>query len=216
MVTPRSACSRCSVRARPSADSAMRAPGAGRRAGRRRTRLREVVVHLAAHPLDLLVDGRGEIGLAGRPGVRRFLAQHRERRLQAVREVAGLRHRARQRAFAVIEQRVELVDQRLHLGGIGAFDPPLACRRGRRPGQSAAGRACDSPPRTCDRPPIRQPIAKISSIVLCAISSICGHAEVEHARHDVRDSDQSKRPEDGSQQHARAQRARHQASTSIR
>jgi hypothetical protein len=59
-------------------------PGAGRRAGRRSTRLCEVVVDLPAHPFYLLVDGGGEIGLTGRPGVRRFLAQDSERRLQSV------------------------------------------------------------------------------------------------------------------------------------
>ena len=53
---PRSACRRCSVRASPSADSRT---GSARRGGARRrgARVREVIVDLAPHALDLLLDG---------------------------------------------------------------------------------------------------------------------------------------------------------------
>ena len=48
------------------------------------------------------------------------------RSLQAVREVAGARDRPPHRLLLVIEQRVEVVDERLDLGWIRAFDARLA------------------------------------------------------------------------------------------
>ena len=61
-----------------------------------------------------------------RLGALGLLRQHRERRLQPVREVARLRQRAGHRPLAMLEQGVEIVDERLHLGRIDAVDPPLA------------------------------------------------------------------------------------------
>ena len=62
MASPRSACRRCSVRDKPSADSRTehRAPGVAPDAGG--ARVREVIVDLPAHPLDLLARrDRGEL-----------------------------------------------------------------------------------------------------------------------------------------------------------
>ena len=78
------------------------------------------------------VDRGGKLGLSGGRGARRFLRQNGERRLEAVREVAGLRDRAADRAFAVIEVGVQLVHQRLDLDGVGAGDPRLAAAADRR------------------------------------------------------------------------------------
>ena len=52
-----------------------------------------------------------------------LLREDGERCLQAVRQVAGLRHRARDAALALVEQRVEVVDERRDLGRILALEP---------------------------------------------------------------------------------------------
>ena len=125
MTSPRPACSLCSVR-----DSLRRredaAAGAERRARRRRARVREVIVDLPAHPLDLLADRRGELVMPLGVGTIGFLRQHRERRLETVSEVAGLGQRAPDGLLAVLEQRVEIVDERLHFGRIIAVDAAIA------------------------------------------------------------------------------------------
>ena len=71
-----------------------RAPGAGCGAGRRGAGVREVRVHLASHALDLLRStAAASSSLARGGGAVGFVRQHRERRLQAVREVARSRRR---------------------------------------------------------------------------------------------------------------------------
>ena len=64
--------------------------------------------------------------LPGRVGALRFVRQDRERRLEAVREVAGLGDRAPHRPFAMVEQRVEVVDERLDFARIAPLDSPIA------------------------------------------------------------------------------------------
>ena len=49
--------------------------------------MREVILDLPAHPLDLLVDGGRQVGVARGGGALRLLGQDGERRLQAVREI---------------------------------------------------------------------------------------------------------------------------------
>ena len=68
----------------------------------------------------------------------RFVREHRERRLQRVRQVAGLRDRAPHGLIAMLEQRVEIVDERLHLAGIPPLDAPIRCPGARRRGARAA------------------------------------------------------------------------------
>ena len=92
---------------------------------RDRARLREVIVDLPAHPSDLLRDRRRELVLTG--GLRAFglLREDRQRRLQSVREIAGLGRGLLDPQLPVGEQRVEVVDERLNLRGVDAFEPAL-------------------------------------------------------------------------------------------
>ena len=114
------------VRARPSADVSTLTPHAGIAAGGRRARVREVIVHLPAHAVHLARDGRGHLRLPGGPRPLRLLVEHGQRRLEAVRQVAGLGVRARHAQLAVAQQRIEVADQRLDLCGIVAFEPAVA------------------------------------------------------------------------------------------
>ena len=57
---------------------------------RDRARLREVIVDLAAHPSHLLRDRRRELVLTRGLRALGFLREDRQRRLQSVREIAGL------------------------------------------------------------------------------------------------------------------------------
>ena len=117
----------------PSADGARPAARAGRRARRRGARVREVIVDLPPHALDLLRRARRASScVAGRRGALGLLRQHGERRLQAVREIAGLGDRAAARARSrCVEQRIQIVDERLHLGRIAAVDAARRARRAR-------------------------------------------------------------------------------------
>ena len=91
-----------------------RARRAGRGARRRRPRVRQVVVDLPAHPVHLLAQ-QLRPAAAAPPRPLGLVGDHRQRRLQAVGQVAGPRQRPAHRLFAVVEQRVEVVDERLHL-----------------------------------------------------------------------------------------------------
>ncbi len=125
--SPRSACSRSSVRASPSAEAEHRAVRARRRARRRRARVREVIVHLPPHALDLLMHRPPRArACPACVGDLRFVRKHRERRLQRVREIAGLGDRAPDGLIAMLEQRVEIVDERLHLARIAPLDAAIA------------------------------------------------------------------------------------------
>ena len=70
-------------------------PRGGIAAGRRRARVRQVIVHMAAHAIDLLRDRGRERTLSFGFRALRLLVEERERRFQSVREVAGLGQRAR-------------------------------------------------------------------------------------------------------------------------
>ena len=95
-----------------------RGPAAEPGARRSRARVGEVVVDLAPHPIDFLANRRREIGVAGRSGAVGLVRQDRQWRLQAVRQIAGFRDRAADRELAVFEERVQIVDERLHFGRI--------------------------------------------------------------------------------------------------
>ncbi len=58
-----------------------------------------------------------QVGVPRGPGALRLLGQHGQRRLEAMREVAGLGQRLPHPLVLVVEQRVEVVDERLHLAG---------------------------------------------------------------------------------------------------
>src|SRR6185369_8515677 len=81
---------------------------------------------LPLHAIDLFPHRVAELAVAGGPGAIGLLRDDGERRLEAVCEVAGLRDRARDGALAMVEQRVEIVDQRLHLLGVFADDAAFA------------------------------------------------------------------------------------------
>ena len=192
---------------------------ARRRARRRGARLRQVIVHLPAHPLDLLTHHRRQLGLPGAIGDLRLVRQHGERRLQRVREIAGLGDRAADGLIAVLEQRVEIVDQRLHFGGIAAVEAALAAL-------AHGGEAAAQP---LDR---RQAVAHVDDPRQHA-----GHDEQRHddaalvhrravqddravrlVQHDRRGDDhrgaeQAEGPEDDAEQDARAQRPHHRAAS---
>ena len=72
----------------------------------------------------LLVLGPKELPNAIRTGASllRLVRQHRQRRLQAMRKIAGLCHCARHAPFTLVKQRVQLIDHRLHLCRISAAD----------------------------------------------------------------------------------------------
>ena len=98
---------------------------ARRRAGRGGARVREVIVHLPPHPLDLLPHDGRQLALPRLVGDLRLVREHGERRLQRVRQIAGLRDRAPHGLIAMLEQRVEIVDERLHFAGIAPFDAAI-------------------------------------------------------------------------------------------
>ena len=87
--------------------------------------MREVVFDVAAHALELFAERRRQLGLSCRLGALRFVREDRERGLQPVREVPRLRDRAPHGAIAVLEQRVQIVDQRLHLRRIRSVEAAL-------------------------------------------------------------------------------------------
>ena len=152
IVSPRSACRRSSVRA--SAVGRRRRPSSARRrvAPRRGgARVREVVVDLPPHPLDLLARSPPR----ARAGPRRRRARPRARAPPAA-SSARARDRRPWRArrltalLAVLEQRVEIVDERLHLARVAPFERGVACPRARRRAARAA-RSSGARPRAHDR-----------------------------------------------------------------
>jgi hypothetical protein len=55
-----------------------------------------------------------------------MLVEERERRLEPMRQVAGLGQRARDTLLAIAQQLVQLADERLHFRRIVAIEPILA------------------------------------------------------------------------------------------
>jgi hypothetical protein len=81
-----------------------------------------VIVDLPPHAIDLLIYLCGKLLLSCRSHLLRLVRQHRQRRLQAMRKIAGLCYCARHAPLALVKQRVQLVDDRLHLYRISAAD----------------------------------------------------------------------------------------------
>ena len=103
--------------------------------------MREVRLDLALHPRYLFADRVGELALTRAASALGFVRQDGERSLQAVCEVSGSRYRALDRLLAVVEQQVEVVDERLHFGGVGARRRGVHSLDARRP-VSGAGDRC--------------------------------------------------------------------------
>ena len=88
--------------------------------------MRQVIVHLPAHAIDLLLHGGGHLQLASCLRALSLVRENRQRRLQPVREVAGFRDRATNGLFTAVEQRVEVVHERLHFRRVGSIDATVA------------------------------------------------------------------------------------------
>ena len=146
----RSAYSRSIVRTSPATASATLVRAVANPGGR--PCLRQVRIDLALHARDLLTDGTGEIVLSRRLSTGDLLRQNRQRRLQSVREVAGPRRGAGDAPFAIVEQPVQIINQRRHLVWILTFEPAASSRRTslRRSRSMATG---ESPRRITERPP---------------------------------------------------------------
>ncbi len=110
---------------------------------RRRPRLRQVIVHLPTHPLHLHANRRRTLTLPRRLQLFRLLRQHRQRRLQSMRQIARLRQRPPRNPLAMLQQRIEIVHQRLHFRRILPFDP--------------LARAIPQPQQLLPQPPERYP-----------------------------------------------------------
>jgi hypothetical protein len=100
----------------------------------RGTRVRQVIVDVPAHACHLLIDGIGDLPLTGVSRGRSLVAEYRQRCLEAVREIARLGDGAVDRTLPMIEQRVEIVDERCTSAG----NAPSIRVRGRRAGRQAA------------------------------------------------------------------------------
>ena len=94
-----------------------------------------MVINLSLHARDLLVDGFGDVNLTGRARPGGFLRQEGQRCLQAMSEVTGFGNCAPDRLLTVVEQRIEIVDERLNLRRVLTFHPACSSR-------ADAGQAC--------------------------------------------------------------------------
>ena len=128
--------SRCRARR---AGAAACAPGLGRfaitatvraRRGARRggARLREVIVDLPPHPLDLLRERVGELRLPGGAARSASCASTASGVFRPCARSPALASARWTACVAMLEQRVEIVDERLHLRRIASLDPALAPR----------------------------------------------------------------------------------------
>jgi hypothetical protein len=97
-----------------------------------RARAGEVIVDLPLHPLHQLPERRRQLVMPLGRRLLRLLRQHRQRRLQSVREIAGGGQGSGHGARAILEQRVQVVHQRLHLARIVALQSLTASLAHRR------------------------------------------------------------------------------------
>ena len=153
---------------RPTPRPTQRAPSA--RARRGRARVREVVVDLPAHPLDLLRDRRRELAPGPRP--RRARPPARGRRAASSGRARGRRPwpaRALDRRSRSVEQRVQVVDERLHFA---RDSRPRAARS--RPSRTRASRARSCVERREPAPHLRQARRPCSTSATAAASMRSG------------------------------------------
>jgi hypothetical protein len=81
-----------------------------------------VIVDLPLHPLDQLTERRREIVMARGVGLFCLLREHREGRLQSVREISCCREGSGDRTLTIFEQPIQIVHERLHFARMVAFD----------------------------------------------------------------------------------------------
>ena len=87
---------------------------------------REVIFDLPLHSLHLGLDDFGEFRLAAAAGPLGFVRDHRQRRLESMREIAGSGDGAANHAVVMVEQGIQIVDERLHFRREFAGDSRLA------------------------------------------------------------------------------------------
>ena len=88
--------------------------------------MREVVVDLPLHATHLLADGGGEIVLPRGARTFRLVCENGERRLQSVRQIPGLGDRTRHHLLAMLEERIQVRDERLDFCRIGSAHGAIA------------------------------------------------------------------------------------------
>ena len=118
-VRPRSACSRPSARNSPSTAGANRRAQSGRGAGRDDAVLRQVVIDLSRHPRNLGTERRRECRVVVRDAIG-IPREQGQRRLQAMRHVCGALGGASHARVACLQQRVQIVHERLDLRRVRA------------------------------------------------------------------------------------------------
>jgi hypothetical protein len=84
-----------------------------------------MIVDLPPHAIDLPVYLSRKLLMSCRPHFLRFMRKYCQWGLQAVRKVAGLCDCPRHPALTVVEQCIELINDGLYLGRIGATDTPV-------------------------------------------------------------------------------------------
>ena len=163
-----------------------------------------MVVDLTPHLVDLLLDDLGQFVMPRRRGLVRLVRQHGQRRLQAVREIAGCRLRARDRLVAVVEQRVEVAHEWLDFRRIGPFHMPLtAFSNARKPpaqvveGRQAAPNLREAADEAQDRGGHEQRV----------VGQEQGVVATQRRQDDVRDGHQPTRPQQGADDDAGAEGA---------
>jgi hypothetical protein len=176
----------------------------------------QVIVYLPLHAFDLLMNGVGNLGLAS--GTRAFglARQDGQRRLEAVCQVARLGDRTPHRPLAMLEQRVQIVDERLDLARVFADDPPILTLM--QPGQTRSqpvyrGQPAAHLPHADDHAEKsgEQRQRCLQEGVQAGIEA-AALMELHHlAEHGARYEDHSDRPEDRARENATPERRRHGA-----
>ncbi len=99
--------------------------------------MRQVIADLAPHALHLQADHCQAIRVARM--TLHLAGDHRQRRLETVRQIACARQRAAHRVFAMVEQRVQIVHEGLHFLGKGAREPVAAALANPRQARAQQG-----------------------------------------------------------------------------
>ncbi len=183
---------------------------ARRRAGRGGAGVRQVRFDLTPHPFHLLGHGVCPLLLSRGGSPVGFVGQHGKRRLEAVREVARPRDGSPHRLFAVLEQHVEIVDERLHFSGVDAVDAAFTTgmHGGQPRSQPVDGRQpaphLDEPDDQADEREnrdawhVQEEVVKHSRRARVSVNDL-RHDHAEHSK-------EPGRPEHGSEHDARAER----------
>jgi len=75
-------------------------------------------VDLTLHGIDFLLQARATLAVAAALQARRFVGDHRQRRLERMREMAGLTARALDQRRIVNQHAVQILDQRRDFAGV--------------------------------------------------------------------------------------------------